>query len=685
MEKKKATGQIRMKEKVIIKSPERLEEERRLREEENKKVKKRSTKESIQKAIEASKERAAKAAKERQEKKLQGRPVKGYAKTVAEEEIEVAEEETSRQTEKKPGIWEELEETGEEWEDSEEEEQVASVIPKVSLKIKLIGLLLMAGIFLVHVWGFWKYDVPIILVDEFFYWEHAAFFAGYDWSGVISHAPWYSFGYSLLLLPLFFVFEYMSSMYHAALLMNGAMAIGIYLTVRTLLGRLYPSTAWSLRMAIAAAVSLYPAYVGQSKIAWSEMAIYLTFWLLLLCLERLLETSSFLFCLLTSFLAGLTYLIHNRMLAIILALSLLAVLLKWTGRISWVKLQALLLPAAILYLGNEWGRNVLEAGLTQATGLEYGLNDVGNRIWKLKAFFTPDGIGHGIRTALGELVYVNMSTFTLGILGLCYVIRELFRRQGKDFFFLFFVALAFLGEWGISTLANMPLSDNIGEKLVTYLYYGRYVDAVLGVIIMFGLVYVLGNPSWLLLVKILLGNVVAFAVTLMIHLYSGQFKNELMKSMCIPGMWYADRVEGMNVIHFTLLIQAVTLLLLFGLVWKRRSRQGRILFCAAISVLFLVVGVSYSVIRIEAYQRPKEGIFRWAERNLEEAPVYCLTDEKAKYYAQAELYDRKIRMIDRKEIARLQKGCYLIVEKKLEGDNLSLCQDNKRYYIYQII
>ncbi len=556
---------------------------------------------------------------------------------------------------------------------------------RINRRLRLLELLLLAGIFTVHVWGLWGYDVPIILLDEFFYWEHAAALTGHDWTGVITSAPWYSFGYSLLLAPLFFIFTYMSQMYQAAILLNGAMAVGIYLIVRALVPRVCPGSGEGLRMGAAAAVSLYSAYIGQSKVAWAEMAIYFTFWLLLLCLARLLEKTSVLRCMAVSFLAGGVYVIHNRMIGVIIALFILAAVMKCMGRLSWRGLQALLLPAALLYLGNDLGRAVLESGLREATGLEYGLNDVGNRLWKLKAFFSPDGMVNGFRTAMGELVYINMSTFTFGIIGLCHMIRELLRKWEDRSFFLLFVLLVFLGEWGISTLANMPLSEGIGDKLVTYLYYGRYLDAVIGVILLFGLLYVLTSPSWLLLVMAVLGNVAAFAVTVSTYLYSRQFKNELMKSMCIPGIWYADRVEGMNVVHFTLIIQALALLLLFLFVWKRRCRWGRVLLCGAVSLLFLSVGISYSTVRIGAYRQPKEAIFRWAERSLEEGPVYCFRDEKARYYAQAELYDREIRMIDREEIAGLEKGSYVITEKRLEGDQFRLCKDNKRYYIFRII
>ncbi len=574
-------------------------------------------------------------------------------------------------------------------EGSESQTSPVSSIPfwkdPAAIRIRITELILLIGIFLIHIWGFWSFDVPIILLDEFAYWEHAAEFAGYDWTGVMTTAPWYSFGYSLLLTPLFSIFENMSSMYHAAILMNGGMAVGIYYTVRQLIRRLYPGCTPALCMAAAAVVSLYSAYIGQSKVAWAEMLIYCIFWLLLWSFYRMLERPGFVICLLTSFLAGMLYIVHNRMLGVVLALWMMAVVLKLSGKLSWTGLQAMILPAVLCYLGNDWIKAGLQEVLREARGLEYGLNNLENRLWKLEAFFTADGLLHGIRSALGELVYVNMATFTFGIIGLWRMCVEIFKKWGNRSMFFLFALLCFLGEWGISTLANMPLSDSISEKLVTYLYYGRYLDGVVGILILTGLLHVLQKPSLRMLIRLVAGNLASFAVTVWIHLYSAGFKQELMKSMCIPGIWYVDRVKGMNIIHFTLIVQAVSLLLIGIFVWMRKKQGARIFFCAAAAGLFLAVGISYSIVRIGSYRMPKEGIFRWAEEHLEERRVYCLREESARYYAQAELYDRKLQLIEKKRIPELAEGVYLITENRLEQENLELCKENGHYFIYQTV
>ena len=58
-----------------------------------------------------------------------------------------------------------------------------------------------------------------ILGDEFGYWTNAAYMFGYNWSSVTSHNTYYSWGYSLLLVPLFYISNW-KIRYQVALAIN---------------------------------------------------------------------------------------------------------------------------------------------------------------------------------------------------------------------------------------------------------------------------------------------------------------------------------------------------------------------------------------------------------------------------------------------------------------------------------
>ena len=69
-------------------------------------------------------------------------------------------------------------------------------------------ILLTMGSILIAIFSIYRIRelvLPSILNDEFGYWANAAHIFGYDWSGVVSMSPYYSYGYSLFLFPFFFI------------------------------------------------------------------------------------------------------------------------------------------------------------------------------------------------------------------------------------------------------------------------------------------------------------------------------------------------------------------------------------------------------------------------------------------------------------------------------------------------
>ena len=46
---------------------------------------------------------------------------------------------------------------------------------------------------------------PTVMPDELGYWSAGAFFSGHLWTDVMPLSPYYSYGYGLILAPLFFL------------------------------------------------------------------------------------------------------------------------------------------------------------------------------------------------------------------------------------------------------------------------------------------------------------------------------------------------------------------------------------------------------------------------------------------------------------------------------------------------
>lgn len=104
----------------------------------------------------------------------------------------------------------------------------------MKLKKKLFkyrtGLLMTAGCIIIMVITLFfvgEKNVPYVLGDEFGYWTSAAYFFGYDWSGIASINGYFSFGYGLLLTPLFLLKDSVL-MYRTAIVMNALFLVGSF-------------------------------------------------------------------------------------------------------------------------------------------------------------------------------------------------------------------------------------------------------------------------------------------------------------------------------------------------------------------------------------------------------------------------------------------------------------------------
>ena len=65
--------------------------------------------------------------------------------------------------------------------------------------------------------------------DEMGYWGHAANMTGNTWAGVMNGMPWYACGYSFVLWPIFILQSDMSTMYRMTVILNAVLGIMSFL------------------------------------------------------------------------------------------------------------------------------------------------------------------------------------------------------------------------------------------------------------------------------------------------------------------------------------------------------------------------------------------------------------------------------------------------------------------------
>jgi hypothetical protein len=164
---------------------------------------------------------------------------------------------------------------------------------KINLsKNQILLLCLSLLVLLIHIRYIGSIGIFTVLDDEFGYWGIAAYLAGFDWSDAVSKIPYYSYGYSLLLVPLFWIFENPIHMYKAAIFLNGLMISASFLLCYDIARKLSREANPYILMAIAFLISMYPTYIAYSNIAWSECLLIFVCWLLTWCFVDLDKQSN---------------------------------------------------------------------------------------------------------------------------------------------------------------------------------------------------------------------------------------------------------------------------------------------------------------------------------------------------------------------------------------------------------
>ena len=155
---------------------------------------------------------------------------------------------------------------------------------------------------------------PNIFPDELGYLGRARYISG------VAHIPQnigpYHFGYSLFLLPAFWLFSDPISVYRAVIITNSLLMSSLYFAIYHISHTSFECEK-KISFLISLACCLYPAFVLQSNLAWSENAFIPFFSFFIVSFGLLLKRKSYTMALLFGFVSSFLYTIHPRALPIL--------------------------------------------------------------------------------------------------------------------------------------------------------------------------------------------------------------------------------------------------------------------------------------------------------------------------------------------------------------------------------
>ncbi|MBD5524274.1 MAG: hypothetical protein HDR04_07625 [Lachnospiraceae bacterium] len=206
-------------------------------------------------------------------------------------------------------------------------------------------------IFLLAVYRLADTGQPILFNDEIGYWSNSAFMMGDDWTSVTGRINYYSYGYSLLLIPLRMLADVFywgwDSLYHAAIVLNGIFLVMSYVIALKLAKRYLPEMNTLVRTAACFTICTYSSYIVYAHIAWTECTLLFFFWVFLYVMMRMTDHPTVWNHAVFAVVSFYLYTVHQRALGIVVT-AVLIVLCMRLMRINRLKDTAVFLGSMYL-------------------------------------------------------------------------------------------------------------------------------------------------------------------------------------------------------------------------------------------------------------------------------------------------------------------------------------------------
>lgn len=372
---------------------------------------------------------------------------------------------------------------------------------KIVSKENMLFILLTIILICIYTKNISDISVFSVLDDEFGYWGNAAYFTGLDWSGVASNINYYSYGYSIILIPLFWIFDNPIVMYKASIILNCILLCGSFLLCYNIAKKLSKDDINKyVLILISFTISMYPAYIVQSNVAWSECALIFFYWLVVYLFTLINEKSKPITLFTLGFICTYLYIIHQRTIGILISIIIVIVFMKVTNKINLKQLYYFFIGVLILLVVHIIIKSNIQSNLYLASNHIVN-NDFSGQITKLKKLFTLNGFINFNWIYFCQLFYFGQATFLISFISILELIKNLVFlsksyislkdirviNNSKTTYIYLFLILSLVSTSAISSLFM------INPSRIDHILYGRYNEMIIGPIVLIGLLSIINS------------------------------------------------------------------------------------------------------------------------------------------------------------------------------------------------
>lgn len=518
-------------------------------------------------------------------------------------------------------------------------------------------------IFILFLVCFFGYNISkaygfIFFPDEFGYWAYAAKAAGYDWSEMVSLGSYYSYGYSLILFPIFKLCKDSVMAYRVAVTLNFILLGATFFMLLSVAKNILKGAEHT---ALFAAVAVfYPSWLFYAKTTMVETVLMTLFVMISALLYCYLEKNKL--STLAILVVALVYIhfLHMRAIGITIAgiLTLLLYFLLQSG-----KMKQFLITVGIgmvVLLGGFAIKEVMQNLLYTSTSAEtLHINDYAGQLEKVFYIFSKEGMINFVCGLVGKVLYLGLSSFGLAYWGIWYAMKEVWslgkqikkgtERDIRKLFFVF-ILLATVGETLINTIFN------IRPIRVDSVTYGRYHEFVLPILMLLGL-YEMTKTK-----KLFIGTMIVIFIQLpmvpMVTYCVERYQLTNFHGYIMVGMSYLHGTESVEPTGFFWMTYVLLsgLTMITALVAAMARKKNREVLLILLIVLEFVLSVRASSLYIDAsslgaYRDTMlvTKIERLQAENKDRRVIYIQEDDSPFIsIMQFMMRDTKIEMLDKK-------------------------------------
>lgn len=513
----------------------------------------------------------------------------------------------------------------------------------------------------------------VLFPDEFGYWAYASMLTGYDWSDIVSLGSYYSYGYSLILFPIFVLCKNAVIAYRMAIAVNFILLGVCFFIWKKLIEKLFEHIGEKRKTFYAAIAVFYPSWLFYGRITLAEIVIVTLYAAICLLLYDYLEYNRMSTLIILVLALVYIHFVHMRTIAVLIA-CVITLVIYYAMKKNRIKqcITFLGLIAIIFLLG--YGLKEWITGNIYAASDSVNVNDYAGQKGKIAYIFTEEGVRNLIVSVAGKVLYLGIASFGLAYFGMWNVVKKVIegvktwkekKELTTDKWFCLFVLLATAG----AVMVNAIYTIHPGR--VDALTYGRYHEYIMPILIVLGLIEISENSKvYCKLVAFLTAEGVMTALVTWSLVTYGQTN---IHGYMMVGMSYLHQQNEFEPIRFywqTFGMGVVlTCIVVLGLVWVKRHKGMEICLILLVA-LEMLLAVHAGKLYIDdsslgAYRDTK--IVQRIERLQEEQDreiYYLLTDKDYALISilQFMMQDEDIHIIskDEMEVQKLQEEDLLV-------------------------